>query len=110
VPLFGRDRGRSKPDVIEGSPEPTTQPEHTIEPDSQIPDDLPVLPLRGVVVYPMMWLPLTVGQPRSIRLIDATVAESRVIGLVTSRDPEIEEPSRRRSSTGCCARPMVPCA
>lgn len=93
MPLFGRDRGRGKAEVIEGSPEPVTQPEPSIEPNSQIPSDLPVLPLRGVVVYPMMWLPLTVGQPRSIRLIDATVAESRVIGLVTSRDPEMEEPA-----------------
>ena len=30
--------------------------------DSGISDDLPLLPLRGVVVYPMMWLPLTIGQ------------------------------------------------
>ncbi|HIC88588.1 MAG TPA: AAA family ATPase, partial [Anaerolineae bacterium] len=49
--------------------------------------------LRGVVVYPMMWLPLTVGQPRSIRLIDQALVESRVIGLVTSKDPTIEEPA-----------------
>lgn len=61
-----------------------------------IPPELPILPLRGVVVYPMMWLPLTVGQERSIRLVDDALAESadqRIIGLVTSRDPELEEPS-----------------
>lgn len=93
MPLFGRDRGRSKPEATGGHQEPAARPDQAIEPGSQIPDDLPVLPLRGVVVYPMMWLPLTVGQPRSIRLIEATVAESRVIGLVTSRDPDIEEPA-----------------
>ena len=35
-----------------------------------IPDELPILPLRGVVVYPQTIIPLTVGQPRSIKLVD----------------------------------------
>ncbi len=62
----------------------------------RIPSELPILPLRGVVVYPMMWLPLTVGQERSIRLVDDALVESpgqRIIGLVTSRNPEIDEPA-----------------
>ncbi len=61
-----------------------------------IPAELPVLPLRGVVVYPMMWLPLTVGQERSIRLVDDALVDSsqqRIIGLFTSRDPGVEEPT-----------------
>ena len=46
----------------------------------------------------MTALPLTVGQPRSIRLIeDAVLMEPRIIGLVASKDPEIEEPSPTRS-------------
>ena len=64
--------------------------------DLSIPAELPVLPLRGVVVYPMMWLPLTVGQERSIRLVDEALVESsdrRYIGLVSSRDPEVDEPA-----------------
>ena len=64
-----------------------------IDDESHIPNDLPILPLRGVVVYPMMWLPLTIGQERSIRLIESAADDSRVIGLVTSRDPEKEEPT-----------------
>ncbi len=55
-------------------------------------DDLPVLPLRGVVVYPMMWLPLTIGQQRSISLVEDALPESRIIALVTSRDETLEEP------------------
>jgi ATP-dependent Lon protease len=59
----------------------------------KIPDILPVLPLRGLVVYPETAVPLTIGQPRSIRLVDDVVAgEDRLIGLVTSRDPELEIP------------------
>ena len=59
----------------------------------KIPSTLPILPLRGLVVYPETAVPLTIGQPRSIRLVDDVVAgEDRLIGLVTSRDPELEIP------------------
>ena len=61
--------------------------------ESIISDDLPVLPLRGVVVYPMMWLPLPIGQERSIRLVEQTLPNNRIIALVTSRDEELEEPN-----------------
>jgi ATP-dependent Lon protease len=57
------------------------------------PDILPILPLRGVVVYPTTAVPLTVGQPRSIRLVDdVTSGESKLVGLVAARDPELEQP------------------
>ena len=56
-------------------------------------DDLPVLPLRGMVVYPMMWLPLTIGQERSIQLVEDTLPQSRIIALATSKDESVEEPS-----------------
>ncbi|MBX3005816.1 MAG: endopeptidase La [Anaerolineales bacterium] len=58
----------------------------------EIPDELPILPLRGLVVYPQTGVPLTIGQPRSIRLVDEAVAGNRLVGLVTSRDPEKENP------------------
>jgi ATP-dependent Lon protease len=57
-----------------------------------IPDELPILPLRGLVVYPQTAVPLMVGQPRSIRLVDDVVAGDRLVGLVASHDPEKEEP------------------
>ncbi len=57
-----------------------------------IPEVLAILPLRGVVAYPMMWLPLTVGQPRSIRLVDDVVVKKQMIGLVASQNPEVEQP------------------
>jgi ATP-dependent Lon protease len=59
---------------------------------SIVSDDLPVLPLRGVVVYPMMWLPLPIGQKRSIRLVEDILPENRMIALVSSRDEQVEEP------------------
>lgn len=57
-----------------------------------IPEELPILPLRGVVVYPQTVIPLTVGQPRSIKLVDEVVGGERLVGLVTARDPDLETP------------------
>ncbi|WP_416223753.1 endopeptidase La [Thermoflexus sp.] len=62
------------------------------EPAVEIPEELPILPLRGVVVYPLTVVPLAIGQPRSIRLIDDAVLGRKLIGLVASKRPELEEP------------------
>ena len=58
----------------------------------EIPDVIPILPLRGVVVYPLTAQPLSIGQPRSVRLVDDVVASRQIVGLVASKDPELEEP------------------
>src|SRR5574341_163754 len=57
-----------------------------------IPETLAILPLRGVVVYPLTAIPLAVGQPRSVKLVDDAVGSQRVIGLITSTNPELESP------------------
>jgi ATP-dependent Lon protease len=58
-----------------------------------LPQVLPILPLRGLVVFPSTAVPLTIGQPRSIRLVDDVMeADERVIGLVASRNPQLETP------------------
>ncbi len=59
---------------------------------SKYPDVLPILPLRGVVVYPQTAVPLTVGQPRSIKLVDEVVGGDKLVGLVASINPELESP------------------
>ena len=62
--------------------------------EDQIPSEIPILPLRGLVVYPETAVPLTIGQPRSIRLVDDVVSQdNRMIGLVASRNPELESPN-----------------
>ncbi len=68
--------------------------EHPIDETAsgEIPEELPILPLRGVVVFPHTAVPLTIGQPRSIRLVDDVVAGSRMIALVAAKDPEMETP------------------
>ena len=62
------------------------------EPAVEIPAELPILPLRGVVVYPLTVVPLAIGQPRSIRLVDDVVLGKKLVGLVASKRPELEEP------------------
>ncbi len=64
-----------------------------VSPSSPLPDELPILPLRGVVVYPLTAVPLTVGQARSVQLIDDAVLQKKIIGLVASQDASIEEPT-----------------
>jgi len=60
--------------------------------DFIMPEEVPILPLRGLVVYPQTAIPLTVGQPRSIKLVDDVVDGDRLVGLVASLDPELETP------------------
>ncbi len=67
-------------------------PEFVEESTVKLPDVLPILPLRGLVVYPQTGVPLTIGQPRSIRLVDDVVVGDRMIGLIASKDPEQENP------------------
>lgn len=85
--------GKKENGVEELSVEDLVGIEQDSNEDSLISDDLPVLPLRGIVVYPMMWLPLTIGQERSIQLVEDALPQSRIIALVTSRDESLEEPS-----------------
>ena len=60
--------------------------------DPKMPDVVAILPLRGVIVYPLSAIPLRVAQPRSIKLIDDAIQHKSPIGLVASRNAEIEEP------------------
>lgn len=59
---------------------------------SELPHNLPILPLRGLVVYPRTAIPLTIGQPRSIKLIDDVMAADRLIGVVTTTNIDNENP------------------
>jgi len=58
-----------------------------------LPDVLPILPLRNVVVFPYMVVPVTVGQPRSLKLVEESAKSDRIIGIVAMQDPTENEPS-----------------
>ncbi|GLS84196.1 endopeptidase La [Paraferrimonas haliotis] len=54
--------------------------------------ELPVLPLRDVVVYPHMVIPLFVGREKSISCLDAAMAQDKQIVLVAQKDPDLDDP------------------
>jgi ATP-dependent Lon protease len=73
--------------------EPTTEisEEHLEEAnEAETPEIIPILPLRGTVVFPMTLVPLAAGQARSLRLIDDVVSGDRIVGLVLQHDQEQE--------------------
>ena len=58
----------------------------------KIPDTLSILPLRGFVVFPGTVAPLNVRRLSSIKLLDETLPQSKIIGLIAQRDETKEEP------------------
>lgn len=62
-------------------------------PTPQIPDTLSILPLRGFVIFPGTVAPLNVRRPSSIKLLDETLPQSKIIGLIAQRDESKEDPA-----------------
>ncbi len=58
----------------------------------KVPEILPVLPLRDIVIFPFMIVPLYVSRERSIKAVDQALTENRMILLVAQRQQEEEEP------------------
>ena len=56
-------------------------------------DRIPVLPLRDVVIFPYVVIPLLVGRPASLAAIEAALAEDKILLLVAQRDGEKQEPA-----------------
>ncbi len=54
----------------------------------KMPPELPLLPVRDVVVYPFMILPLFVGREKSIKAVDEALSKNRMIFLVAQKDAE----------------------
>jgi len=67
-------------------------PEGGGEQQLQVPEALPVLPLRDIVIYPFMIVPLFVSREKSIRAVDEALGENRMIFLVSQKDLDKEEP------------------
>ncbi len=57
-----------------------------------LPEELPILPLRNTVAFPFTIIPLSIGIPRSLKLIEEARQGERLIGLVAMKEPRIEEP------------------
>jgi len=59
----------------------------------EVPETLPILPLRNTVLFPGVVIPITVGRDKSIRLIKEAYRSDRIIGVVAQKDSEVEDPS-----------------
>jgi len=64
------------------------------EPMMQIPSELPALPLRDIVIYPFMIVPLFVSRDKSIKAVEEALKENRMIVLVSQTDINTEDPAQ----------------
>jgi ATP-dependent Lon protease len=68
------------------------KPAEVTEEQLKVPELLPLLPLRDIVIFPFMIVPLFVSRERSIRAVDQALAENRMIMLAAQREIDKEEP------------------
>ncbi len=68
-----------------------SEPQKTIP----LPSELPILPLRNSVFFPGAVMPLTIGRNKTIRLIEEATAEKSLLGIVTQKAPEIDDPASK---------------
>ena len=61
--------------------------------NEELPESLPILPLRNTVLFPGVVIPISAGRDKSIKLINDANAGNKIIGVVSQIDEEIEEPS-----------------
>ncbi|GGD33359.1 endopeptidase La [Flavobacterium orientale] len=65
----------------------------------ELPKSLPILPLRNMVLFPGVVIPITAGRDKSIKLINDANAAGKVIGVVAQINEEIEDPKREDINT-----------
>lgn len=57
-----------------------------------LPSELPILPLRNSVFFPGAVMPLTIGRTKTIRLVEEATKENSLLGIITQKAPEIDDP------------------
>lgn len=62
--------------------------------NEELPDSLPILPLRNMVLFPGVVIPITAGRDKSINLINDAYAAGKIIGVVAQKNEEIEDPTK----------------
>ena len=67
-------------------------PEESQLKESDLPDELHVLPIRNTVLFPGVVLPITVGRTKSIRLVKKAYRGDRIIGVLAQKNAQTEDP------------------
>lgn len=82
----------------------TTEDEEEMN-NEKLPEDLPILPLRNMVLFPGVVIPITAGRDKSIKLINDANAKNKVIGVVSQKEENVEIPTANDvNSVGTVAR------
>jgi len=63
--------------------------------NEDVPDQVPILPLRNTVLYPGVVIPITVGRDKSIQLINDARQEDSVIGVTAQKSTDVEDPDAK---------------
>src|ERR1700753_2064031 len=79
--------------IIERSPTSTTIRTGGNGQPLTIPNLLPILPIRNIVVFPGTVMPLNVGRQKSKNLLDEVMPGEKLIGVVTQKNAEVEDPA-----------------
>jgi len=82
---------QASPMAVVGSVTPSAEPSDGMK-QLEIPELLPIMPIRDTVAFPGTIIPLNVGRDKSKRLIEAVAAGAKVFGVVAQRSAEVEEP------------------
>ena len=59
----------------------------------ELPEELPILPLRNTVLFPGVVIPITVGRDKSIKLIKEAYKGNKTLGVVSQKNDEVEDPA-----------------
>src|SRR5262245_37550136 len=78
--------------IIERSPTATTIKAGANGQRLTIPNQLPILPIRNIVVFPGTVRPLNVGRQKSKNLLDEVMPAEKLIGVVTQKNADVEDP------------------
>jgi ATP-dependent Lon protease len=72
---------------------PINETEHDNLADAEIPQEIPILPLRNTVLFPGVVLPITVGRDKSIKAVTDAYKTDKLIGVLAQKDSNVEDPS-----------------
>ncbi|MEX0995340.1 MAG: endopeptidase La, partial [Balneolaceae bacterium] len=85
------DQGEGFDDFEQAIPLMSEEEERELT-ESEIPDNLPILPLKNTVLFPGVVVPITVGRDRSLALVKDAYESDKTIGVVTQKDESVEDP------------------
>ena len=71
---------------------PLNESDNDLLSDGEVPEQLPVLPLRNTVLFPGVVLPITVGRDKSIKAVNDAYQADKLIGVLAQKDSGVEDP------------------